>query len=227
VRPFGVIGYGTLLSRASLARTVGPEAARRARFLPVWVEGYQRLFNLRPEHYGASLHVSPAPIEVAAANLAPVAEARFNGVLFLLDPEALDVLHQRERYYERVTVRATPFPGGVAGADGGASPEFPEALEPPEALEGLEALVYVGRPDSPWVAPWLGVGPDRLLPLWRDLVLARGSAYRVSPDFGRAFDATTYLADGVIRAVDWYGDRLPDPLDPVFLDPLRSVPPDR
>ncbi len=229
MRPLGVIGYGTLLNRASLARTVGPEAARQARFLPVWVEGYQRLFNLRPDHYQASLQVSPLPIEVGAANLMPMAEARFNGVLFTLGPESLDVLHERERYYERVTARATPFSGTVAGWGGHppVAPIAPASPRTPPPPEPLEALIYVGRPDSPWVAPWLGAGPDRLLPLWRDLVLARGSAYRIGPEFGRAFDATTYLADGVTRAVTWYGERLPDPLDPLFLDPLRSAPPDR
>ena len=43
-----LVGYGTLLSRESVARTVGDAALRKA-YVPVIVPGYRRLFNLRPE----------------------------------------------------------------------------------------------------------------------------------------------------------------------------------
>ncbi len=208
--PAGIVGYGTLLSRASLARTVGEGAARRARFLPVRVRGYRRLFNLRPDHYEPSLHDSSEPIEAAAANLERREEAHFNGVLFTLDPLALDALHQRERYYDRVRVQVEPVPSWDSPSE---ELESNGAEAPPDGFLPTEALIYVGRPDTPWVEPWLGAGPERLLPLWRDIVLARGAAYRIGPEFGEGYDATTYLADGSTLVAEWYGNALPDPFD--------------
>ena len=48
------------------------------------------------------------------------------------------------------------------------------------------------------------------MPLWRDVVWARVGAYRISDEFGRMFDATTYLADGTTPVVDAYREHLRD-----------------
>ena len=65
-----LVGYGTLLSQASVAQTVGGDAQEKI-FIPVTVRGFRRLFNLRPDHYEPSFHLSEEPIEVAAMNVMP------------------------------------------------------------------------------------------------------------------------------------------------------------
>lgn len=177
-----VVGYGTLLSRASVARTVG-EGVEERPFLPVVVPGFKRLFNLRPEHYEPSFRLSPDPVEVAAANVQPCPGASFNGLAFRVAPQELPALDERERYYQRVRVPLHDFPEG-------------------ETLG--EAFVYSAGKDSPWVE---GEGSD-LLPRWKDLLLARSGAFQVSEAFGKAFDETTFLADGSTRVRDRYARHL-------------------
>ncbi len=184
--PALVVGYGTLLSRASLASTVGVGGQTKT-FIPVVVNGFRRIFNLRPGHYEPSYHLTHEPVELAAMNVQPMDASTFNGVAFPVSKKDLEVLDEREKYYQRIEVRIDPFPGSGSLAG------------------GREAFVYSAGPESPWVID----DPDLLRPHWRDLILAREGAYALGRPFGEMFDSTTYLAGGRTLAVDEYSDHLP------------------
>ena len=62
--------------------------------------------------------------------------------------------------------------------------------------------MYSAKPGSQWVDDDL----DQLLPRWLDIELGRTGSYRISSDFGRAFDQTTYLADGATLVADRYAE---------------------
>ena len=182
-----VVGYGTLLSRASVARTVGPEVAERT-FTPVVVPGFKRLFNLRPQHYEPSFRLSRDPVEVAAANVQRSPGSAFNGLAFGVSRDELSALDERERYYGRIQVTIQSF----------------SDMRPLGS-----AFVYSAESGSPWV-----FSEDlQLRPRWEDVLLARSGAYRVGDAFGEMFDQTTFLADGKTRMMDRYAEDLSPPLE--------------
>jgi hypothetical protein len=186
-----VVGYGTLLSRASLASSVGAGGQTKT-FLPVVVEGFRRIFNLRPGHYEPSYHLTHEPVELGAMNVQRLEGHSFNGVAFSVSKGEMKVLDEREKYYQRIEVQVEAFPGFV-----GHSVEA--------APSGRGAFVYSAGPESPWVID----DPEMLRPHWRDLILAREGAYALGRAFGEMFDATTYLAGGRTLVVDEYRDFLP------------------
>lgn len=174
-----LIGYGTLLFPPSVEHTIGraPQHARVA--LPVVVHGFRRLFNLRPDHYEASTVWNRPGVENAGMNVERATDASFNGLAFTVTSEELDRLDRREYAYDRVTVDAHDFESGELVGPG---------------------HVYSSPPDASRIER----DPDRLLPLWRDVVWARAGAYEVGHRFGEAFDRTTYLADGRTLVADRY-----------------------
>lgn len=183
-----LVGYGTLLDRASLGHTIGGDASADKSMQPVRVLGYRRLFNLRPTHYEPSLHVTDTPIEAAAMNVEPDPTAELNGLAFPVSQEELEVLDQRERYYRRQAVPVLDF----------------------SSREVLgEGHIYASDLDAPWIER----DPQKLLPRWLDIELARRGAYAISEDFGCVYDRTTFLADGRTLMVDHYQQWLdrPDP----------------
>ncbi len=178
-----LVGYGTLLSRPSLASTVGPGAEGKE-LIPVIVQGFRRLFNLRPGHYEPSYHLTHEPAELGALNVQKVEGARFNGLAFSVSDGELAALDKRERYYSRIEAPVRSFPDGL-----------------PLGM----AFFYSAGADSPWVIE----DPGMLRPHWRDIVLARQGAYEVGPGFGEMFDSTTYLAGGRTLAINEYRNHLP------------------
>lgn len=177
-----IVGFGTLLLQESLGDTIGAEK----RFRPIIVKNYQRLFNLLPDHYldyEPDRRLRTDDSELGAANIRPAEGYEFNGLSFEANAADLEQLDARERYYERAVVPHYDFYTG-------------------EEL-GL-CHVYA----SPIDARWLRHDKEDLLPLWRDIVYARVGAYRIGEDFGKAYDATTYLADGKTLLVDYYKDHL-------------------
>lgn len=177
-----LIGYGTLLSRASIVHTLGgPEEERE--LLPVVVRGFRRLFNLRPDHYQSSNLWGRPGVEMGAMNVEPAAGEFLNGLGLRVTAEELEKLDRREYSYDRVQVEAYDFES--------------------EALIG-PAGIY----SSPLEARWIDRDPSRLLPLWRDLDWARTGSYGISRRFGETFDRTTYLADGRTLVADRYRDHL-------------------
>ncbi len=174
-----LVGYGTLLHRGSLGQSIGGEAADEKDILPVRIRDYRRVFNLRPTHYPSSFKLSGEGIENAAMNVEVSPGAFFNALAFKVTSSELDILDERERYYERHVV-----------------PLFDFGTDAPIG----EGHVYSSAPEARWIER----DPQRLLPLWRDIVWARTGAYGVGEKFGREYDATTYLADGRTLMVDRY-----------------------
>ncbi len=189
-----LIGYGTLLHRGSLGDSIGSSRAHAKDVVPVVVEGYKRLFNLRPTHYESSAKLDLGPIENAAMNVEEAPGFRFNGLAFPVSREELEILDRRERYYQRKSASILAFPSAEPIGQG---------------------HLYSSLPDANWIERDI----DALMPLWRDIELARGGAYAISCDFGRLYDDTTYLADGVTLVADYYRDLLVD--QPVRKDPSR------
>lgn len=162
-----VVGYGTLLSRESLALTLGAADVATRRLVPVWIEACRRLFNVRPSFYRGAIRSASE----AALNIEPAAGSRCNGLAFLVSLDELALLDARERGYERVVVALRTFEG-----------------EQPFG----RAFAYSAPADSPWIER----DPSKLLPLPRDLAWARAGARAVSSEFIAQFEATTFLADG-------------------------------
>ena len=183
-----LIGYGTLLNRGSLGRSIGRTSARGKRLIAVLVRDYRRLFNLRPTHYESSDKLSNNPIENGAMNVEEAPGLHFNGLAIPVEPDELDSLDERERYYERRIVPMYSFETGEALGEG---------------------HVYVAPVDAFWIERDV----TKLMPLWRDVVWAHESAYQISERFGRDFDATTYLADGGGLVIDCYRDLLKNAID--------------
>ena len=86
-----LVGYGTLLYRPSLGDTIGGTAASAIEMVPVVVAGYQRLFNLRPDHYVplTSSLLGATGIENAAMNVEPAPGFSVNGLAFTVDDAQL------------------------------------------------------------------------------------------------------------------------------------------
>lgn len=184
-----VVGYGTLLHRPSLGHVLGDREGSTRQFEPVIVPGFQRLFNLLPEHYEPSDVVDSPALESGAMNVRPTPDPAaghwLNAVVFAVDRPELARLDRREYCYRRLEVPVLRF------AD--------------RAPLGT-AMIYSCADGEPWIRS----DPAELLPLWRDLDWARRGSYAFGGEFGRAYDETTYLADGVTLAAEFYADLLPD-----------------
>lgn len=183
-----LVGYGTLLYRGSLGKSIGATVAESKSIVPVIVRDYKRLFNLRPEQYQSSHKLNAAGIELGAMNLEPSTGSSFNAVAIPVSALELEILDQRERYYRRVTAPVHDFSTG----------------EP----VGL-GHVYAADLGS----NWLDRDVRQLLPRWQDIVWARTGAYAISHAFGQYYDATTYLADGETLMIDFYRQHLPNAED--------------
>ena len=180
-----LVGYGTLLYRGSLGQSIGATLAESKPVVPVVVRDYKRLFNLRPEHYQSSHKLSAAGIELGAMNVEPSAGSSFNAVAMTVGAEELEILDRRERYYRRLTVPVHDFTTGEVLGSG---------------------HFYAAEPGSRWLERDVSL----LLPRWQDIVWARTGSYAISHDFGRYYDATTYMADGETLMIDFYRRNLPD-----------------
>jgi hypothetical protein len=188
-----LVGYGTLLYRASLGDSIGAEVALGKVVWPVAVLGYRRLFNLRPDHYQSSACLSADGSECAAMNVEPAPEAWFNGIAFRVTESELDALDRREWYYRRLEAPLFDF----------------HTREPIGSGYVYSAELTARRIER---------SSEKLLPLWRDVLWARAGAYGIAPAFGRAFDETTYLADGRTLVVERYREPLAR-----TGEPLRAV----
>lgn len=174
-----VVGFGTLLDKGSLGQTIGQDSAQNKSFLPVIVKGYKRLFNLRPDHYEPGLKFSAEPIELAAANVEPSRAHEFNGLAFRVDESEFSELDKRERYYKRHEVDIYDFFSNAHIGKG---------------------FTYSSELDARWIIRDNAL----LLPLWRDIVLARNGAYTIDMAFGKKYDDTTYMADGETSVIEYY-----------------------
>ena len=176
-----IIGYGTLLYKESLANTIGGSAGQKV-YIPVIITAYKRIFNLLPDHYTPSFKISKLPVEKAAANVIRNEDSYLNGLAFEVSEEELGELDQREKHYRRVECHAIDF----------------------HSREDIgTAMIYT----APYEMDWVTRDP-KYLPDFIDIAYARTGAYRYGQDFGRMYDQTTYLADGVTLMVDHYKNYL-------------------
>lgn len=127
-----LVGYGTLLYRPSLGDTIGGTAASAIEMVPVVVAGYQRLFNLRPDHYVplTSSVLGATGIENAAMNVEPAPGFSVNGLAFTVDDAQLPGLDRRERYYRRSRVQLRHFDTDESVGEG---------------------WIYSSEPDARWI----------------------------------------------------------------------------
>ncbi|MDO6440221.1 gamma-glutamylcyclotransferase family protein [Cyclobacterium sp. 1_MG-2023] len=173
-------GYGTLLYFGSLNKSLGRTENDIIEYIPYYVNGFQRLFNLRAPHYEASAKVSSKLIENAAANVLEKADASYNGLCFYVSDEELKSLDKRERYYDRIKTNFYRFDDNTIIDEG---------------------YIYMSNQANEHL---ISDSISNLLPCWSDLSMARTGAYLVSSKFGEFYDKTTFLADGKTLAVDYY-----------------------
>lgn len=187
-------GYGTLLLKESLGDTVSQESAEEKEFIPIIIQGCKRIYNLIPDHYPSENRLGRGPIEKAAANSIFAEGHSFNAVAFQVKVSELELLDKRERYYKRVSAPCLEFSSQKSLGD---------------------CYFYMSEPDARWIENDI----SKALPLWRDIVYARVGSYRISENFGKSYDATSWMADGKTRVVDFYKDYLAELSD---LDAIRN-----
>ena len=114
-----IFGYGSLLSIASLERTLG--RSYRRPFIICSVDGWRRRWNVAMPNELFSYQEADGwvtPERIVYLNVERQADARVNGVLFVVDAAELERFDKREWIYERVDV--TSALTGVT-VDGGAA----------------------------------------------------------------------------------------------------------
>lgn len=105
-RPTSVFGYGSLVSPASMARTLG-RAVAASDVVPAVLDGYGRRWNYGSLHQRGTWtgpHGDVADGVVVCLGLAASAGERCNGVVVEVDDDELALLDWRERDYDRVDV---------------------------------------------------------------------------------------------------------------------------
>lgn len=112
-----VFGYGSLVSRESAARTLGPRAGPP---LPATLRGWRRGFsqarrNREVEKTFARAEGGRVPEWILGMGIAPDPGGWLNGALIELDEAAAERLDLREIRYERVDVTGLidPLPAGL------------------------------------------------------------------------------------------------------------------
>ena len=122
-----VVGYGLLLSRATIDRTLGHPY--EGPFMRCDLEGWRRSWDVSMPNATVYYEVDGDrvyPEKLLHLNVRPDAETTMNGVVFVLREDELAAMNRREWIYEGLIV--TPEVRGVRVAGG-------------------DALVYVGKPE--------------------------------------------------------------------------------
>lgn len=173
-----IVGFGTLLYQNSLKDTV-KESGDIIEYIPIVIKDYKRIFNVYAEHYTPSHQLSNNGIEMGAANIKYAPGYKCNAVVFESTEADVALLDKRERYYERIEVDAFNYNTN-------------------EPLKNVFA--YCAKDNFSCIRHSI----NELLPNWRDIDYARKGAYAISEEFGRLYDASTYLADEKTLMVDHY-----------------------
>lgn len=126
-RQTAVIGYGSLMSRASLSKTL--QRPYGGVFAHCHVVGWRRSWDVSMPNeafYYRDHGTTVYPERIVYLNVRPSPGELMNGVLFVLDEGELETMHGREWIYEPVVV--TDHVRGLT-------------------VEGGDAIMYVGRPE--------------------------------------------------------------------------------
>jgi cation transport regulator ChaC len=100
-----VIGYGSLMSLASLNRTL--QRSYEGTFAPCHVEGWRRSWDIsmpNQTYYFRNNGTKVYPDRIAYLNVRPSPGELMNAVIFVLDDGELGAMHAREWIYEPVAV---------------------------------------------------------------------------------------------------------------------------
>lgn len=137
----------------------------------VWVDGHKRIFNLKTRLLKL-YKVLPQSNEVAVLNVEPAVGSGLNAVLFEASDEEFEKLKIREKIYYTKEVEVSDFHSG---------------------MEIGKAAVFVGKK----MLHGERVVSNDYLPIAVYLERCREAAYTIGEDFGRAFDKTTFLGNGM------------------------------
>lgn len=97
-----IFGYGSLINRHSLARTVGRTPAVQE-LVPAWLAGYERVWDYAAQ---VCFEGTDEPRTAVFLNLRASAGARVNGIVLRVHDNELALLKARERFYDLVDVTA-------------------------------------------------------------------------------------------------------------------------
>lgn len=148
---FHIIGYGSLLSAESLARTISERPG-----MPVIVPGYRRVFNMTTKRTPGT----------NVLNLRRDAGSEFNAVLFEVNQNEFRELLKREFRY---------------------NVEEAEAIDFYTRKKVGSCLIFINEHIDL---------DDKNPPSPAYFDLCRKAAYEIGEDFGKAWDATTFLPQG-------------------------------
>jgi len=98
-----VIGYGSLISKESLSKTIPIRD-----YSYVWITGYRRIFNLRTRLL-KMYKIGENDERIAVLNVEPEEAGRVNAVIFSASDEELEKLKIRERRYYTKDVEVTDY----------------------------------------------------------------------------------------------------------------------
>jgi len=114
-----VVGYGSLLSRPSVEKTL--KRAYQRPFVPCHVEGWRRSWDVAMPNqafYYVEEHDRIYPQEILYLNVRPLPASLLNVVLFVVTSDEVATMHQREWIYDPVVVtdrlRGVQVEGGNA-----------------------------------------------------------------------------------------------------------------
>jgi len=173
-----IIGYGSLLSRSSLAKTIGEELAMKKNYIPVIIKGYKRVYNYIPNKYSCSFSPETRYF-CAAANLMIDNNNRenseesnwfFNAAMIRVSYKELKLLKKREDNYNLKMVKTFDFYN-------------PNRFLSNALLFTVDNTNYI-------------VKDENIKPRPLDLFLSRNGAFNIGgKEFLKMFDSTSYLAD--------------------------------
>ena len=96
-----LIGYGSLINRNSLRKTIKSHTG----FHEVWIHGYRRRFNLK-----SIKHLyEPWDTDVAVLNVEKCKRARFNGIVYEISLRQFHDIIYREKTYKLIKVEYSDY----------------------------------------------------------------------------------------------------------------------
>lgn len=176
---FWLIGYGSLLSHASAARTI--DASDKAGREPAIAFGGRRQYSYRfSQGFLQKRYRTQGDYAALDCKVTHRPEDSFNGILTRVFTKDLEVFREREFAYD---LRPVPVFRWF-------EPDLPPLL-----AYALDCPAESQNPGHPFTS-----GSDPLAPYHR---LCRDGAASVSPEFLDCFLRTTYLGDGRTPISDW------------------------
>jgi cation transport regulator ChaC len=179
-----VFGYGSLINRASLARSVKQPAVDTMQ--PAIAFGVKRIFNYKAKHvvnWGENLDRKEKAMLnlVQTLNIATTA----NGVTVEVDADDLANLVKRETGYDLVPILVASWDDVI-----GQNPQVKIQV----------AYTFVAAHE---LRNHIDYTSTEFYPVREYLHAIQCASRRFGDDFAKMWDATTYLADGTTKVRDW------------------------